>query len=120
MIANQIIGTWDRSSVNGANFPNPLVRRMATDGLCVSFQAFNTLYTDTGLWGVYFVSTNEHCFNASVRVQDEMIRLCTNLTEFEVTRAKNTLLTKTSSMSEKQCTMPASLTRMGCLDLLVM
>jgi len=98
MIANQIIGTWDRSSVNGAHFPNPLVRRMAEENLAVSFQSFNTLYTDTGLWGIYFVSTNENCFNASIRVQDEWIRLCTNLTEFEVTRAKNTLLTNIALM----------------------
>jgi len=98
MIANQIIGSWDRSSVNGAHFPNPLVRRMAEENLAVSFQSFNTLYTDTGLWGIYFVSTNENCFNASIRVQDEWIRLCTNLTEFEVTRAKNTLLTNIALM----------------------
>merc|ERR1712002_462566 len=98
MIANQIIGSWDRSSVNGAHFPNPLVRRMANENLCVSFQSFNTLYTDTGLWGIYFVSTNENCFDATVRVQDEWIRLCTNLTEFEVTRAKNTLLTNIALM----------------------
>merc|ERR1719361_1281348 len=70
MIANQIIGSWDRSSVNGAHFPNPLVRRMA----------------------------NENVFNATVRVQDEWIRLFTNLTEFEVTRAKNTLLTNIALM----------------------
>merc|ERR1712133_324702 len=41
---------------------------------------------------------NENCFNASIRVQDEWIRLCTNLTEFEVTRAKNTLLTNIALM----------------------
>nr|CAB3264970.1 mitochondrial-processing peptidase subunit beta-like [Phallusia mammillata] len=98
MIANQIIGTWDRSSVNGSHFPNPLVRRMANEGLCVSFQSFNTLYMDTGLWGIYYVTDNDHLGDCTLRVQDEWIRLCTNLTEFEVSRAKNTLLTNMALM----------------------
>ena len=46
----KIIGTWDRTSVSGAVFENPLVRQVASEGLCVSFQSFNTLYNDTGLW----------------------------------------------------------------------
>ncbi|CAK8683087.1 mitochondrial-processing peptidase subunit beta-like [Clavelina lepadiformis] len=98
MIANQIIGTWDRSSVNGAHFPNPLVRRMAKEGLCVNFQSFNTLYTDTGLWGIYYVSDNDNVHDCTVRIQDEWMRLCTDLTEFEVSRAKNTLLTNMALM----------------------
>jgi len=93
MIANQIIGSWDRSSVNGGHFPNPLVRAMSKHNLAVSYQSFNTLYTDTGLWGMYFVSDNENVDYATEAVQDEWMRLCTELTEVEVARAKNTLLT---------------------------
>uniref|UniRef100_H2ZL92 Mitochondrial-processing peptidase subunit beta n=1 Tax=Ciona savignyi TaxID=51511 RepID=H2ZL92_CIOSA len=98
MVANQIIGSWDRSSTNGAHFPNPLVRRMAREGLCVSFQSFNTLYTDTGLWGIYFVSDNENIYDCTIRVQDEWMRLCTELTDLEVSRATNTLLTNMALM----------------------
>ena len=98
MIANQIIGAWDRTSTGGAYFPNPLMRRMATEGLCVSYQSFNTLYTDTGLWGIYYVTDNDHVFDCTVRVQDEIMRICRQVTDFEVERARNTLLTNMAIM----------------------
>lgn len=98
MVANQIIGAWDRSSTNGAHFPNPLMRRMASEGLCVSYQSFNTLYTDTGLWGIYYVTDNDHVFDCTIRVQDEIMRVCNQTTDFEVERAKNTLLTNMAIM----------------------
>ncbi|MEQ2212361.1 hypothetical protein XENOCAPTIV_029737 [Xenoophorus captivus] len=47
MVANTLIGNWDRSFGGGV---------MACQGnLCHSFQSFNTCYTDTGLWGLYMV-----------------------------------------------------------------
>lgn len=98
MIANQIIGSWDRSSVNGAHFPNPLVREMTKNNYAVSYQSFNTLYTDTGLWGMYFVSDNENVFDATEVIQGEWMRMCTEMNEMEVTRAKNTLLTNMALM----------------------
>nr|XP_039256029.1 mitochondrial-processing peptidase subunit beta-like [Styela clava] len=100
MIANQIIGTWDRSSTNGAHFPNPLMRRMANENLCVSFQSFNTLYTDTGLWGIYYVTDNANVFDCTVRIQDELMRVCHQISDFEVERAKNTLLTNMAIMMD--------------------
>lgn len=98
MIANQIIGSWDRSSVNGSHFPNPLMRHMTNSNQCISYQSFNTLYTDTGLWGMYFVSDNENVFDATYAIQDEWMRMCTEITDMEVTRAKNTLLTNMALM----------------------
>merc|ERR1719414_2835110 len=44
MVANTLIGSWDRTMGGGAD-----------KNFCTSFQAFNTCYKDTGLWGVYFV-----------------------------------------------------------------
>jgi len=98
MIANQIIGSWDRSSANGSHFPNPLVRNMSKNNYAVSYQSFNTLYTDTGLWGMYFVSDNDNVCSATEAIQWEWMRLCTDMNDMEVTRAKNTLLTNMALM----------------------
>jgi len=98
MIANQIIGSWDRSSVNGSHYPNPLVRHMSKTNQAISYQSFNTLYTDTGLWGMYFVSDNENISECTTAIQDEWMRMCTDMNAMEVTRAKNTLLTNMALM----------------------
>lgn len=55
MVANTIIGSWDRSQGGGNNNANRLARFADSLNLCHSFQSFNTCYKDTGLWGAYFV-----------------------------------------------------------------
>ena len=50
MVANTLIGSWDRSYGGGANHASPLAAWSSEAGLCHSFQSFNTCYTDTGLW----------------------------------------------------------------------
>lgn len=61
--------------------------------LCHSFQSFNTCYKDTGLWGIYFVSDPLKCQDMVATVQQEWRRLCTDVTEAEVDRAKDLLKT---------------------------
>lgn len=56
MVANTLIGMWDRSMGGGANLASVLAGNCAKGNLCHSFQSFNTNYTDTGLWGIYFVA----------------------------------------------------------------
>ncbi|KAL7976300.1 hypothetical protein Chor_002519 [Crotalus horridus] len=70
MVANTLIGNWDRSFGGGMNLSSKLAQAACHGNLCHSFQSFNTCYTDTGL-----------------------IRLCTSVTESEVARAKNLLKT---------------------------
>lgn len=55
MVANTIIGSWDRSQGGGNNNANRLARFADSLDLVHSFQSFNTCYKDTGLWGAYFV-----------------------------------------------------------------
>lgn len=50
MVANTLIGSWDRSFGAGANMASQLASQSASMNLCHSFQSFNTCYTDTGLW----------------------------------------------------------------------
>ncbi|XP_034721252.1 mitochondrial-processing peptidase subunit beta [Etheostoma cragini] len=93
MVANTLIGNWDRSFGGGVNLSSKLAQVACRGNLCHSFQSFNTCYTDTGLWGLYMV-----CEPGTV---DEMMRyalmewmsLCAGVTESEVARAKNLLKT---------------------------
>ncbi|KAL5014370.1 hypothetical protein ScPMuIL_008640 [Solemya velum] len=93
MIANTLIGSWDRSHGGGANLASKLAANSASGNLCHSFQSFNTCYTDTGLWGLYFVAERGQVETMMFQVQSEWMRLCSNVTEFEVQRAKNLLKT---------------------------
>merc|ERR1712210_318345 len=67
MVANTLIGNWDRAMGGGANNSNPLAQYCAELGIAHSFQSFNT--------------------------QHEWMRLATSVTDFEVNRAKNLLKT---------------------------
>jgi len=50
MIANTIVGAWDRSQGQGTNLPSTMMANVAQSGIAHSYQSFNTCYTDTGLW----------------------------------------------------------------------
>lgn len=50
MVANTAIGSWDRSYGGGTNYMNRFASNVSSENMCHSFQAFNTCYTDTGLW----------------------------------------------------------------------
>ncbi|XP_058054380.1 mitochondrial-processing peptidase subunit beta-like [Anopheles bellator] len=93
MVANTLIGAWDRSQGGGASNASKLAVASATDNLCHSFQSFNTCYKDTGLWGIYFVCDPLTCEDMLFNIQNEWMRLCTMVTEAEVDRAKNLLKT---------------------------
>jgi len=58
--------------------------------------SFNTSYTDTGLFGVYFITEpNANLYQACTSIIHEWMRLCDeeNISEKEVSRAKNQLKT---------------------------
>jgi len=93
MVANTLIGSWDRSHGGGSNLASKLAANSAGGNLCHSFQSFNTCYTDTGLWGIYFVTDSLSIEDMVYNVQSEWMRLCSSVTEFEVERAKNLLRT---------------------------
>lgn len=93
MVANTLIGTWDRSQGGGVNNASGLARASAESNLCHSFQSFNTCYKDTGLWGIYWVCDPLQCEDMLFNVQTEWMRLCTMVTDAEVNRAKNLLKT---------------------------
>lgn len=93
MITNTLIGTWDRSVGSASGMAGQLALQCSRDALCNSFQSFNTCYTDTGMWGVYLVADSSTVDSAVNAVLDEWQRLSQSVSEHEVNRAKNLLLT---------------------------
>lgn len=93
MVANTLIGAWDRSQGGGMNNASFLARAASAGNLCHSFQSFNTCYKDTGLWGIYFVAEPLQLDDMVHNIQSEWMKLCTSVTDSEVTRAKNLLKT---------------------------
>jgi processing peptidase subunit beta len=93
MVASTLIGSWDRSMASGGNIGSQLAQKSAENHLCHSFQAFNTCYADTGLWGVYFVTDRQKIDDFLHFLHNEWMKLCTSVTEAEVNRAKNLLRT---------------------------
>lgn len=93
MVANTLIGNWDRAMGGGANNSSPLAQYCSELGIAHSFQSFNTCYKDTGLWGIYFVTDALNQENMMFNIQQEWMRLATSVTDFEVARAKNLLKT---------------------------
>jgi len=93
MIANTLIGTWDRSHGIGVNSPTRLAQRVGFGGECQSFQAFSTCYKDTGLWGTYFVTECVKSDQLMFNVLQEWKYLCQSVTDAEVEKAKNQLKT---------------------------
>ncbi|XP_048123934.1 mitochondrial-processing peptidase subunit beta [Alosa alosa] len=93
MVANTLIGNWDRSFGGGVNLSSKLAQMACQGNLCHSFQSFNTCYTDTGLWGLYMVCEPGTVNEMMHYTQQEWMFLCTAVSETEVDRAKNLLKT---------------------------
>jgi len=105
LVAQSILGSWDRTLGGGANLSSNLAQRVASSHGANRFMAFNTCYSDTGLFGLYLVSSERgHLDDLMYLVQNELMRLTTAATEAEVARAKNQL--KTSLLLQLDGTTP--------------
>jgi hypothetical protein len=64
---------------------------VTTYNLAHSFTTFNTCYKDTGLFGIYMVAPDNKLNDLMWYTMDNMVRLCHNVTDAEVDRAKTQL-----------------------------
>lgn len=56
MLIQTMLGSWEKSVHGGVHSSSPLVASVAQHELAHSISAFNTQYSDTGLFGVYAVA----------------------------------------------------------------
>ncbi|TPX54703.1 hypothetical protein PhCBS80983_g05829 [Powellomyces hirtus] len=94
LVAQSIIGSWDRSLGAAPHVSSKLAQTLHKWGLANSFMSFNTSYSDTGLFGVYAVTEDRmHLDDLVHHIQQEWHRLAMSVTSAEVFRAKNQLKT---------------------------
>lgn len=93
MVANIIIGSWDRSHGAGVHSANKLAATCSSSSGIYSYQSFNTCYTDTGLWGCYFIADKMHQEDFIHYLTSAWMHLCNTVGDAEVQRAKNELKT---------------------------
>ena len=107
LVAQALIGSWDRSLGAAAHGSSRLAQEFMKHNLGSSYMAFNTSYTDTGLFGTYIVSDSPKTIDDMVHaVQQEWHRLCTVVSDAECFRAKNQL--KTSLLLSLDGTTPTT------------
>jgi processing peptidase subunit beta len=93
MVMQTILGQWDRTMGAGPNVSSPLCRKVAEGQLAHSISTFNTSYKDTGLFGVYSIAEPTKLWELQNAVMYEMVRLCHQVTDEQVERAKTQLKT---------------------------
>jgi mitochondrial-processing peptidase subunit beta len=91
MLMQTILGSWDRASPGGRNMASRLARQVSEQDLAHSFTTFNTCYKDSGLFGVYFVAEDNKLDDATWNVMHELVRLCHDVSDEELRRAKTQL-----------------------------
>jgi len=91
MVGQCLLGFWDKNSGSGAKVSSPLCRRAAEENLAHSIMAFNTCYSDTGLFGVYATAPEKTLDDLVSLVQTEMVHLVDDQNDAEMDRAKSLL-----------------------------
>jgi len=93
MVMQSMLGSWDRTSGAGKNVSSSLCKELARDEVCHSVMAFNTTYSNTGLFGIYGVAEHKDVEDFLYIASNEMVRMVHKVSDWEVERAKNQLKT---------------------------
>jgi len=93
MVMQSLLGSWDRTSGAGKNISSSMCKELAREEVAHSVMAFNTTYSNSGLFGVYGVADHEDVEDNLYITLNEMVRMVHKVSEWEVTRAKNQLKT---------------------------
>ncbi|KAF2864846.1 mitochondrial-processing peptidase-like protein subunit beta [Massariosphaeria phaeospora] len=89
LVTQAIVGNWDRTMGNSPYLGSKLSSLVAENNLANSFMSFSTSYSDTGLWGIYLVTSQVTTIDDLVHFTlREWTRLCMNVTSAETERAK--------------------------------
>ena len=93
-----MLGSWTKASTGGADSSSGMISNIAKQDLAESVQAFNTHYSDTGLFGVYAVAGQYDLDNLIHEITHAMTGLAYNVDENLLNEAKNQL--KISMLSQ--------------------
>merc|ERR1711907_804588 len=93
VVMQSLMGQWQRTSNAGKNISSSLCKELAREEVAHSCMAFNTTYSNTGLFGVYGVADHSDVEDFLYISLNEMVRMAHKVSEWEVERAKNQLKT---------------------------
>jgi processing peptidase subunit beta len=93
MVMQSLLGSWDRTSGAGKNISSSLCKELAREECAHSVMAFNTTYSNTGLFGIYGVAEHNDVEDFLYIALNEMVRMVHKVSDWEVERAKNQLKT---------------------------
>jgi len=88
LVIQNIIGTWDRNIGGGKNLSSRLCEVIGTEETAESMNCFNTVYKDTGLFGVYATALPEKTEDLTWEILNEFTRIGKTISHIEVDRAK--------------------------------
>jgi processing peptidase subunit beta len=91
MVMQTMLGGYSSSSSNGINAGSQLTQAVAMEGLAQSYTAFSKNYHDTGLFGIYGVTSADRCEDFAFTAMQEMTKMCYSVVESDVMRAKTQL-----------------------------
>jgi processing peptidase subunit beta len=93
MVMQSLMGSWDRTSGAGKNISSSLCKELAREECAHSVMAFNTTYSNTGLFGIYGIAEHADVEDFLYIALNEMVRMVHKVSDWEVERAKNQLKT---------------------------
>jgi len=93
LVMQHLIGHWNKLGLAQLNSASKLAQEVAEHEIAHSFHAFNKFYSDTGLFGVHIVANDNMLDDAMSVVTSNLVRLCHNVSDEEVERAKAQLTT---------------------------
>jgi len=91
MVLNDMLGTWSKRSAQGKHMGSEMVQRFAANDLGEHVMAFNTSYSDTGLFGVYCITDRDKADDAAWVVMNQMAKMIYSPEPEDIERAKNQL-----------------------------
>lgn len=98
MVLQAFMGSYDRNHTTGSLSSYRLSQRMSDVPVARSVTAFNTTYTDTGLFGLYMTADPEELDDVIVDAMEELVRICFKVDEVNLSNAKMAL--KTSLLAQ--------------------
>jgi len=91
LVIQNIVGTWEKTIGGGKNLSSRLCEIVGTEELASTMNCFNTVYRDTGLFGVHASALPEKTEDLTWEILNEFTRIGKTVTNVEVDRAKNRL-----------------------------
>lgn len=92
MLMQVLLGEWNFGSLVGMNHLSKLCNKAAEEDLARRISAFNTSYSDTGLFGVYAVAEPTALQDLTWYIMDSFVNLTYKTTEEQLHVAKTQLL----------------------------